>query len=90
MRNFHLIGNTISGGCRNRLRGTATSRFHGMRVDSNLIVETYDGLFGIEYADSVSFCFNTCLVRKKINQNSFGVALNTRWTNSATHNASAS
>ena len=42
VRNFHLIGNTISGGCRNRLRGTATSRFHGMRVDSNLIVETYD------------------------------------------------
>ena len=76
VRNFHLIGNTISGGCRNRLRGTATSRFHGMRVDSNLIVETYDGLFGIEFADSVSFCFNTCLVRKKINQNSFGVALN--------------
>ncbi|MBO7464828.1 MAG: hypothetical protein J6T56_03125, partial [Bacteroidales bacterium] len=75
VRNFHLIGITISGGCRIRLRGTATNRFHGMRVDSNLIVETYDGLFGIEYADSVSFCFNTCLVRKSINQNSFGFSL---------------
>ncbi|MBO4282360.1 MAG: hypothetical protein J5873_04125, partial [Bacteroidales bacterium] len=70
-----LIGNLIDGGCRNTLKGTATNRIEGLRIEGNTITNTYDGIMVVSWADDFKFIRNECAPRSGHNQNGSGVSL---------------
>ena len=76
VRNITFIDDTIRGGCRNIILGTATNRLSGLRVEHTAILGAHDGILRINYIDSVIFKHNTGTSRNAHNQNSAGVHLN--------------
>ena len=76
VRNITFIDDTIRGGCRNIILGTATNRLSGLRIEHTAILGAHDGILRINYIDSVIFNHNTGTSRNAHNQNSAGVHLN--------------